>query len=169
MSVEKEIFKGWGVRASYIGNKGTQLAYMFDANQTVISSEGFDQSRRPYPAFQSITRIENGANSRYNALQFVENHPFSNGLFLQVSYTAQRARNDVGERGTSGSVRDTAPELPIVIRTIGLATPAGDSGPRTTSSRTETTISRSERDGDGCPVKTTLGRKCSLSLPPTGA
>jgi hypothetical protein len=113
MSVEKEIFKGWGVRASYIGNKGTQLAYMFDANQPVISSEAFDQSRRPYPAFQSITRIENGANSRYNALQFVVNHPFSNGLFLQVSYTAQRARNDVGEGGTSGFVRDTAPELPI--------------------------------------------------------
>lgn len=113
LSVEKEIFKGWGLRASYLGNKGTQLAYQYDANMPVVSTQPFSQNRRPFPQFQSIARLENGANSHYNALQVVLNRPLASGLFLQVSYTEQRSRNDVGEGGPSGFTRETASELPI--------------------------------------------------------
>jgi len=110
ISVEKELWTNWGLRVSYLGNKSTQVAYIFDANQPLVSSQPFSQARRPYPAFQSISRIENGANDRYNALQLVLRHPFANGLYMEMSYTAQRSTNDIGGGGSTGFLRDSGVE-----------------------------------------------------------
>jgi hypothetical protein len=110
LSVEKQLWPRWGLRVSYIGNQSTQLAYEYNANTPLISTQPFSQSRRPFPQFQTITAVENGADSRYNALQVLLRHPFANGLDLQASYTEQRSTNDQGGGGPSGFTRDNTPQ-----------------------------------------------------------
>jgi len=94
LTVERTLFRDWGLRASYIGNVTRQPGISFNVNTPRISTQPFSQSRRPYPAFQNITRIENGGFDSYKAFQVQLSHPFRNGLFLQTSYTEQRSWND---------------------------------------------------------------------------
>ncbi|MBM3728456.1 MAG: TonB-dependent receptor [Acidobacteria bacterium] len=111
LTVEKAIFRDWGARISYIGNVSRQLGLQYNANTPRLSTQAFSQNRRPYPAFQNITRIENGGFDKYNALQMALTHQWKNGLYLQVYYAEQRSSNDLGN-GTNTS-RDTAPATTI--------------------------------------------------------
>lgn len=115
LTVEKALWANWGVRVSYNGNQSHQLPVAFDANTPRISTERFAQSRRPYPAFQGITRIENAGNDHYNALQMVLHHPFRNGLYIEVGYTEQRAWTDVGVGGPTGFQRESGPQAGVVL------------------------------------------------------
>jgi hypothetical protein len=90
VSVEKSLIAGTVMRLSYMGNRGSQLIHSFDMNTPFVSAQPFAQSRRPYPAYQSITRIENGENSRYNTMQASLARRWSNGLHLDVTYILQR-------------------------------------------------------------------------------
>jgi len=111
ITVEKAILRDWGVRVSYIGNVTRQLGLQYNANTPLISNQPFSQSRRPYPAFQSITRVENGGFDNYKALQLALTHQWKNGLYLQTFYTEQRSRNDMGNGTNTG--RDTGPAATI--------------------------------------------------------
>jgi len=107
ISVEQEVKRYFGLRVSYLGNASRQMGYGFDANTPLISSTAFAQSRRPYPAFQSITRQEVGANDSYKALQIVFRHPMRAGLYFEVGYTEQRSWNDLGGGGYVGGQRES--------------------------------------------------------------
>ncbi len=111
ITVEKAIFRDWGARISYIGNISRQLGLQYNANTPFLSDQPFNQNRRPYPAFQNITRVENGGYDKYNALQLALTHQWKNGLYLQIFYAEQRSSNDMGN-GTNTS-RDTAPAATI--------------------------------------------------------
>jgi len=115
LSVEKEVLKNWGIRATYMGNQSHQFPIAFDANTPLVSTQPFAQARRPYPAFQTITRIENGGNDRYNALQLVFHHPYRNGFYFELGYTEQRGWTDVGGGGPTGFQRESGPQAGIVL------------------------------------------------------
>lgn len=108
-TVEKSVLPGWVARASYNANRTVQQMYQFNLNTPLASTTAFNQARRPFPAFQNITAIENGVNSRYNSLMMSLTHSFSNGLHLDITHTAQRARRDGpnptgGQGGIGGNV-----------------------------------------------------------------
>lgn len=109
LTVEKQLWPRWGLRVSYMGNQATQAPYSFNANTPPLNTTAFLQSNRPYPLFQSITDVVNGANSRYNALQLLLHHPMANGMDMQISYTEQRGTNDMGGGGPTGFTRDDTP------------------------------------------------------------
>ena len=69
LSLERELRRDIGLRISYIGSKGSQLIYRRNVNQPPASLEKFSVSRRPYPAFNTITYSDNGANMLYSGLQ----------------------------------------------------------------------------------------------------
>ena len=82
LSLEREITRDIGLRLSYIGSKGTQLAYRRDVNQPVASTLPFSNARRPYPLFGSINYADNGANMLYSGLQTAVQKRFSKGLMF---------------------------------------------------------------------------------------
>lgn len=112
VSLEKELWKTWGARLTYKGTKSTQMPTQYNINTPLLSTQPFSQSRRPYPAFQNLTRIENGGNDRYHAFEAILQHPFRNGLWVQIGYSEQRATNDLGG-GAQGVIRDSTPQATL--------------------------------------------------------
>ena len=80
LSLEREITHNLGLRVSYIGSKGTRLAYRRDVNQPLAGTQKFSNALRPFPLFNSINYGDNGANSLYSGLQTQVEHRFSRGL-----------------------------------------------------------------------------------------
>jgi hypothetical protein len=99
LSLEHALTRNTGVRVSYIGSKGTQLAYRRDANQPLASTVLFNNARRPYPAFANITYSDNGANMLYSGLQAQLNRRFNHGLMFTSSYTWAKELSDTDDTG----------------------------------------------------------------------
>jgi Carboxypeptidase regulatory-like domain/TonB dependent receptor-like, beta-barrel len=68
LSVERE-WRNIGMRASYIGNRGSGLNYNLNINKPRASTTAFAQSRRPFPQFNSVTMTRDDGQSRYDSLQ----------------------------------------------------------------------------------------------------
>jgi hypothetical protein len=98
LSFEREIASNIGLRVSYIGSKGTQLAYLRDVNQPVASTAGpFTNARRPYPLFNTITYGDNGANMLYSGLQTQVQKRFSRGLMFTSAWTWAKEISDTDD------------------------------------------------------------------------
>ncbi len=97
LSLEREITSSLGLRVSYIGTKGTQLAYMRNVNQPLASTVPFAQSRRPYPAFNNIIYADNGANNAYHGLQIGVTKRFSKGLQFASNYVFAKQLSEVDD------------------------------------------------------------------------
>ena len=92
VTAEKALFANTVLRLTYMGNRSLQLVYGYDMNTPFVSKEPFSQSRRRYPAYQSITRVENGDSARYNTFQVQLSRPWQNGLHMEITYILQRGR-----------------------------------------------------------------------------
>jgi len=101
LTVEKSVLPGWVARATYNANRTVQQMYQFNLNTPLASAQPFNQARRPFPAFQNITSVENGVNSRYNSLLVGLTHAFKNGLHMDITHTIQRGRRDGPSQGFS--------------------------------------------------------------------
>jgi hypothetical protein len=99
LTVERELAKDLGLRASYIGSKGSQLPYRRDLNQPLASTTAFSASRRPYPQYANITYSDNGANMLYSGLQTQVNRRFSGGLMFTSTWTWAKELSDVDDTG----------------------------------------------------------------------
>jgi hypothetical protein len=97
LSLEREVTRDIGVRVSFIGSKGSQLAYRRDVNQPVASTVAFSNARRPYPLFSSINYADNGANMLYNGLQTAVQKRFSKGLTFQSTWTWAKELSDTDD------------------------------------------------------------------------
>ncbi len=97
ISFERELTSTIGVRASYIGSRGSQLPYTRNLNQPLPSTTPFAQSRRPYPLFSNIAYSENGANSMYSGLQAQVQKRFSKGLFFSSAWTWAKNLSEVDD------------------------------------------------------------------------
>jgi hypothetical protein len=57
-----------GLRASYVGTRGTGLNYFLEIDKPEPSQIPFADDRRPWPQFNSVTFNRNNGKTRYNAL-----------------------------------------------------------------------------------------------------
>jgi hypothetical protein len=97
LSLEREIMRDLGVRASYIGTKGTQLPYMRNINQPPASLTAFAQSRRPFTSYNNIVYAENGANNNYHGLQLAVTKRFARGLQFASTYSLAKQISEVDD------------------------------------------------------------------------
>lgn len=67
-TVEHQV-RGLGIRASYIGARGSGMNYTLDINKPAASTVPFTTTRLPYPQFDSTYVTRNDGSWRYNALQ----------------------------------------------------------------------------------------------------
>jgi hypothetical protein len=97
LSVEREITGAMHVRVSYIGSKGTQLAYRRDVNQPPAGLQKFSAVLRPYPQFNAINYADNGGNSLYSGLQAQVERRFSRGLLFSSTWVWAKEIADIDD------------------------------------------------------------------------
>ena len=97
LTVEHQLSSSMKVSLGYVGTKGTDLAW--DPNINTANVDPTDTipilNRRPfynlYGLTQGIGTRNNGANSSYNAMQFIVDKRFSQGYSLTSSFTWSKA------------------------------------------------------------------------------
>jgi Carboxypeptidase regulatory-like domain/TonB dependent receptor-like, beta-barrel len=104
--------------ASYVGNKGTNLARLLQVNQPVPGSGGVN-SRRPYLGFGSITNVESSGNSIYHGLLLKAEKRFTRGLSFLGSYTYSKAIEDSGSPALD-NIPTAGPDTPQDPRNLRL-------------------------------------------------
>ena len=125
LTVERQLFERWLVRASYSGSKGTYLqrtqplnfmrAGLFTAPQSLaeqqsrqaagefatlnsrLSGNATTQSSRIDPRFNAVSIVTGNANSNYNSLQFFVDRRFADWYGFSVAYTWSKSMDDVSD------------------------------------------------------------------------
>ncbi len=118
-SIQHAFAKNYLLDVRYVGNKGTRLPRMIEANPSVYgpgaTSQNADQ-RRLYAGcqgpngpcdFASVGLITDSTNSTYHAAQVAFSRHFDNGLGFLGSYTFSKSLDYVSSFNVSGS----APQL----------------------------------------------------------
>ena len=102
-------FAGFLLDGAYVWTKGTNLFFATDMNQVPANllGPGNAQSRRPYPQFLTITAIENGGLSKYNALQVSLKRQVGTRLAVISSYTWGKTMDTGTSAGWSNGTIDT--------------------------------------------------------------
>lgn len=114
-SVQRAFGQGYLADVRYIGNKGTRLPRMIEANPAIYrpgaTSENADQ-RRLYAGckgpqdpcdFASVGLITNQTNSTYHAAQVALSRRFNSGLSFLASYTYSKTLDYVSSFNVAGS------------------------------------------------------------------
>lgn len=110
LTVERQVGE-FGLRASYIGTKGTKLGFPQNINRPLPSTTPFTSGRYSYSNFMNVNRIGNGGNDIYNALELGMDRPFKNGLYLNAGYTLAKQLSDTPSSRFEG-IAGGAPENP---------------------------------------------------------
>jgi hypothetical protein len=97
LTLEREMFRDFAVRLSYIGSKGNQQVYMRNINQPPPSTVPFSAARRPWPLYNNIMLAENGAVNSYNGMQFQVMKRFSRGLQFSSAWTWAKQLSEVDD------------------------------------------------------------------------
>lgn len=119
LTVEREVARSLGLRASYIGNKTSHLPwYNRSINVPARMIPGPLQPNRPYQPWSDINLLASGGDSTLHQLQLEAVQRFSHGLNFQAEYAWTRSLDDVpivggpqnvynnrGDRGNSEQVR----------------------------------------------------------------
>ena len=114
-SIQQSLGKSYLLDVRYIGNKGTRLPRMIEANPAIYgpgaTSDNADQ-RRLYAGcrgpqgpcdFASVGLLTNQTNSTYHAAQAALSRRFSNGLSFLASYTFSKTLDYVSSFNVAGS------------------------------------------------------------------
>jgi hypothetical protein len=98
LTLERDLGKGVGVRASYDGNHGYNLPTITNANQPPVNSAGFNdpltQTAIPFPILAYIATSNNLGFSNYNA-GTISVHKRSTNLQFEVSYSFTKDLSNV--------------------------------------------------------------------------
>ena len=88
LTIERDLGFQTGVRVSYNGSHGSNLAITDNPDQVPANTAGFAVATKaaPFPLLQEIFEENNGGRSNYNALTVSINKRMSKGLQFQVSY-----------------------------------------------------------------------------------
>jgi hypothetical protein len=119
LGVQHRVADAWLVEVAYIGSRGLDLPYFFNANQVPIRSLTTDQRNRiaqtvaagqdttpilatlrPYPAFDSVTLSRNAASSTYHSGQIKLERRFTKGLSVLASYTFSKLIDNASDFGS---------------------------------------------------------------------
>jgi hypothetical protein len=91
-TLEREVVKSLGVRASYVGNKTSHLPfYNYNANLPFTQQLGTIQSRRPYQPWADILMLKGAGDSTIHQLQLEAIKRYSSGLSFQIEYSWNRS------------------------------------------------------------------------------
>ncbi len=98
LTFERDLGFNTGLRISYTGSHGSNLETMIDLNQVPVNTIGYTAASAsvPYPLWNVLQSVNNGAESNYNNLMTEVNHRFSNGLQFQSSYSFTRDLSNEG-------------------------------------------------------------------------
>jgi hypothetical protein len=99
LTVERQVYRDWAARLSYVGARSTQLGFTSNLNRPAASLIPFTASRLLYPGYLNINYKDKGGNSIYHAMQFGVNHRFSSGLLLESLFQWVNEISDVAETG----------------------------------------------------------------------
>ena len=109
LSLDRDLGRGFGLRASYVGLKTWHLVWQPDFNMlpysTTTIAANQPRSAFPFPNFASIPDRSTSAQSSYNAGELELSHRFSHGLSLDSAYTF--AKNLSDNQGTYGAYAST--------------------------------------------------------------
>lgn len=95
LTLEREVAKNLGVRASYVGNHTAHLYYNGrQLNNPQFQASGNIQPRRPYQPWGSIALITSGGDSTIHQLQLEAIQRLAGGLSFQVEYSWNRSLDD---------------------------------------------------------------------------
>lgn len=101
LTLEREVGKNFGVRATYLGNKGTRVPwYNYERNFPLTQAAGTIQSRRPFQPWASILALDTNGNSITHQGQLELIRRFASGLYIQTNYTWTRTLDNVAIVGT---------------------------------------------------------------------
>jgi len=101
LTVERQI-KTFGVRASYVGSRSTNLTYTRNINLPQPSTSTTNvNTRRVYPQFANVFYSQNGEdlNSQYHGLQMDVERRFGKGVYFQAAWTYSNLMEDVEDIG----------------------------------------------------------------------
>ncbi len=84
VTIERELWKNWTARGSYIGENTYGLSINVDKNQCHASPAG--PCIKPYPQYNLIVSMENLGFANYQAMELQLAHRFSGGFSLQATY-----------------------------------------------------------------------------------
>jgi hypothetical protein len=118
-TLEHEVLRNMGIRASYVGNHSTHLPwYNYPINLSRQQIPGTLQPNRPYQPWADILMLASGGNSIMHQLQLEAIQRFSNGLSFQLEYSWTRSLDDTptvggpqdpynarGDRGNTDGIR----------------------------------------------------------------
>jgi hypothetical protein len=119
VSVEREVRRNLGLRASYVGNKTSHLLYVYrEMNNPYTMTPGALQPQRPFQPWASISMSQFGGDSTIHQLQLEAIQRYKSGLTFQIEYSWNRSLDDVPltgypqniycnrcDRGNSDSIR----------------------------------------------------------------
>jgi hypothetical protein len=92
LTLEREVAKNLGVRASYVGNHTAHLYYNGrQLNNPQTQAPGNIQPRRPYQPWGTIALITSGGDSTIHQLQLEAIQRLAYGLTFQVEYSWNRS------------------------------------------------------------------------------
>jgi hypothetical protein len=96
LTLEQDLGKGIGVRASYSGNHSYNLGAVINGNQLHTNTTGFDPTQVPFPAISTLVEQAPLGFGNYNSGTFAV-HKRAAGLQFEASYTYTRdLTNDNG-------------------------------------------------------------------------
>jgi Carboxypeptidase regulatory-like domain/TonB dependent receptor len=108
LNVQHSFTPSLSLEVAYVGNHGTNLTGIRDANQEALGADaGNGQLTRPYnaqfPYLSNIFQMGNVYRSNYDALQTTVNSRNYHGLSMVLGYTYAHALDDVGANWDFGA------------------------------------------------------------------
>ncbi len=98
LTVERDLGFSTGLRLSYDGSHGRNLAVFNDLTQVPANTVGYAQAKLtgPYPIWAAINNYENAGVSNYQSFTVSANKRMSRGVQFNVSYNFAKNLSDVG-------------------------------------------------------------------------
>ena len=108
-SIQREIFRGISLTASYVGSGSSYLAGSYNWNAAPPGPPATAPSRRPIPQWNTVSYQTPWGHSSYNGLNAQLERRFSKGLSLNVAYTYSHSIDNIAEQfgSPSGDVQQT--------------------------------------------------------------
>lgn len=92
--IQRELWWGIAVDASYVGNHGTHLLRAVRINQTPPGTPSPPAANARFRGWGTITERQTSASSRYDSFQLGLNKRFSQGLQFGIAYTLSKVITD---------------------------------------------------------------------------
>jgi len=111
LTFERDLGYGVGMRLSYMGSMGKNLAYPRDLNQIAPNTVGYTTEKvdRPYPLWNYIDQFFNGGLSKYNSLSAIATKRLAHGVQFQSSFAFTRDLSNAGGGAPTSLPGGTSP------------------------------------------------------------